>query len=241
MDEVLSQNADVNLAPAGSDSASSPQEKMIPQSQLNEIVGRVRQEANAKLEEFKRSQDYARQQAAQTQQSSSQPSVNDDYVRKIIAEEASRYRNEAQMQANEEAAKRVVDSFYSKIEAGKQKYEDFDAVTGDVLNPTQLRRYPNIVQMLAESIDNSHDVLYELSKNREKLVDLELKAKADDGAYYSDVLHALQRLSNSIKKNDEASSSRQANAPLSQQRPSNVGTDSGRTLSMRDLKAKYRV
>jgi hypothetical protein len=32
-----------------------------------------------------------------------------------------------------------------------------------------------------------------------------------------------------------------ANSPLSQQRPSNTGTDSGNTLSMRDLKMKYKA
>jgi hypothetical protein len=34
---------------------------------------------------------------------------------------------------------------------------------------------------------------------------------------------------------------KQANTPLSQQRPSNTGTDSGSSLSMTDLKRKYRA
>lgn len=233
MDEVLNQSTDVGLAPAGSEASSAPQEKMIPQSQVNEIVGRVKQEEKAKREEILRSQEQYRQQAAAPQQASSRESVSDDYVRRIIAEEAARYRNEAQAQADEQAARRIVDTFHGKLEAGKQKYEDFDKLTGDL----DFRRFPNTVQMLAEHLDNAHDVLYELSKNRAKMAQIEMTARD----FPQEALYDLRRLGDSVRKNEEATSTRQANAPLSQQRPSNVGTDSGSVLSMRDLKAKYRV
>ena len=232
MDEVLNQSASTNVAPGGSEAAAS-QEKMLRQSEVNEIVGRVRQEANAKLEELRRSQEQARQQ--QPRESSSE--MSEDKFRKLAAEEAQRLRDqwisETQQRADEQSAQRIVKSFYDKMESGKQKYEDFDAVTSDL----ELRRFPNTVQMLAEHLDNAHDVLYELSKNRAKLAQIEMTAKE----FPQESLYELRRLADSIRKNEEASGTRQARTPLSQQRPSNVGTDSGSVLSLRDLKAKYRV
>jgi hypothetical protein len=93
------------------------------------------------------------------------------------------------------------------------------------------------VQLLAEHVDNSHDVLYELGKNRLKMSQLEQLS------YMSprDAIVEVQRLAQSIKDNETSGKIRQPNAPLSQQRPSNVGTDSGGALSMRELKQKYRA
>ena len=51
----------------------------------------------------------------------------------------------------------------------------------------------------------------------------------------------LKSQTDSIKANETHSQMTTARTPLSQQRPSNTGTDSGNTLSMRDLKKKYRA
>ena len=55
----------------------------------------------------------------------------------------------------------------------------------------------------------------------------------------NDAIVEVQRLAQSIRDNEQAGKLRQANAPLSQQRPSNVGTAGG-PLTMADLKRKYR-
>lgn len=229
MEEALNQNIE-NLAPLNTETLAS-QEKMLRQSEVNEIVGRVRQEANAKLDDYKRSQEVSKQQPSSQKESSSE--MNEDRVRKVFAEEAKRLREEAQSQSDEQSAHRIVKNFYDKISVGKQKYDDFDKVIGDI----DLRRFPNTVHMLAENLDNSHDVLYELSKNRAKLASIEMTARE----FPQEALHDLHRLSESIRKNEDHSNRREANAPLHQQRPSNIGTDSGGILSMRDLRNKYRV
>ncbi len=116
--------------------------------------------------------------------------------------------------------------------AGKDKFEDFESVTSNVA----MQYYPNVVQLLAEHVDNTADVLYHLAKNRDKLYRLESLS----GHNQTDAVYEMKRLAESIKANDEALKTSNPNAPLSQQRPSNTGTDSGATLSMTDLKRKYR-
>ena len=78
---------------------------------------------------------------------------------------------------------------------------------------------------------------YELGKNRAKMAQLEMAARE----FPQEALFDLKRLADSIKSNETASNRKIPNTPLSQQRPSNIGTDSGNNaLSMRDLKSKYR-
>lgn len=232
MEEAVNQSTESLPVSSAPDVA---QEKMLRQSEVNEIVGRAKQEAaNRAVENYKR----LMQQESPTQLRHEPVSeINETRFRQMAAEEAQRLRDqwvsETQQRADEQAAQRIVKNFYDKIEAGKQKYDDFEKVTGDL----ELRRFPNTVQMLAEHLDNSHDVLYELSKNRGKLADIELKARE----FPSEALYDLRKLADSIKKNEEVQSTRTSNAPLHQQRPSNIGTDSGSVLSMRDLKSKYRA
>jgi|SRR5580692_753730 hypothetical protein len=235
MEEVLNQSADTNVAPTSSET-STPQEKMLRQSEVNEIVGRAKQEAaNRAVENYKRSMQQEAQAAPVYKESSSE--FNEERFRRLAAEEAQRLRDqwiqEAQSNAEEQAAKRIVKNFYDKIEVGKQKYDDFDKVTGDL----ELRRFPNTVHMLAENLENASDVLYELSKNRSKLAQIELTARD----FPQEALYELNRLSDSIKKNESVTGHRETNTPLNQQRSSNVGTDSSSVLSMPELKAKYRA
>ncbi len=225
--------SDMNQAPV--ETAQQTQERLFKQAELNEIVGRAKHEA---VESYKRQQQQqAPQQAPQYNQTQSSKSLSEDDVKRLTGEELNRYREEwtreAQERMNAEAAERIVNAYKEKISAGKDKYQDFEAVTNNV----DMRYYPNVVQLLAEYVDNSHDVLYDLAKNRSKLYQLESTCQHNP----QDAIYEIKRLSDSIKANEQHSQMSQAKAPLSQQRPSNTGTDSGNTLSMRDLKSKYRA
>ena len=218
-----------------------PSERVFKQSEVDGIVKKVKHEA---VEGYRRQQaeqpayveqKYASQNQYQGQNTGS-PLSESDY-RRIAAEESQRLRDqwisEAQSKSETENAQRIVDSFWNKVSPGKEKYEDFDKVTGNI----EYSRFPNTVQLLAEHIDNSHDVLYELGKNRLKMGQLEQLSYMSP----KDAIVEIQRLSQSIKDNESSGKLRQSNAPLSQQRPSNVSTDSGNALSMADLKRKYRA
>lgn len=231
-EEVLGQNNNIVPATEISSAPEMPAEKMLRQSEVNDLVGRVKAEAAAKaVENYKRSQ-----QEVQTQPSHSNYSMSEDKIRELAGQEAQRLRDQwvsdAQSKAEQDAAQRIVKNFHDKMSSGKDKYEDFEKATSDI----ELHRFPNTVHMLAEQVDNAADVLYELSKNRSKMAQLEMTARE----YPQEALHDLRRLSESIKNNETVGGRKSPNAPLSQQRPTNIGTDAGGVLSLRDLKAKYR-
>lgn len=219
----------------GQETAQQIQERTFKQSELNEIVGRAKHEA---VESFKRQQQnqYA-QQNQQSSQAQYSRTLSEDDVKRLTSEELARQRDqwtrEAQEKADAEVAQRIVNNYKEKIAPGKEKYEDFEAVTSNV----DMRYYPNVVQLLAEYVDNSHDVLYDLAKHRTKLSQIEQLCSHNP----QDAIYEVKRLAESIKANESASQMKHANSPLSQQRPSNIGTDSGSTLSMKDLKRKYKA
>ena len=217
--------------------AQEPVEKVLRQSEVNEIVGHAKRDAAQKAVEAYKRQQSTEQYQAPAQQSHNNEFLNEERIRKMAGEEAQRLRDvwvsEAQTRAETETAQRIVKTFYDKIASGKDKYDDFDKVTSSV----KLEKFPNTVQMLAEHVDNSSEVLYELSKNRSKMAQIEFTAER----FPEEALWDLQRLSESIKSNEQAGNRKTPNAPLSQQRPSNIGTDSGGVLSFKDLKQKYKA
>jgi hypothetical protein len=233
MDNSVMENtaSDMNQAPA-EQIAQANSERLFKQSELNEIVGRAKHEA---VESFKR-QNTPQQSAPNYQQPmTSQRALSEDDVKRLTTEELGRQREEWERQTLEkkhaDEAQRIVGAYKDKIAAGRDKYQDFEAVTSNV----DMRYYPNVVQLLAEHVDNSADILYDLAKNRTKLGNLEFMC----GHNPQDAIYEVKRLAESIKANESSSQIRSSNAPLSQQRPSNTGTDSG-ALSMTDLKRKYR-
>ena len=229
-------------APSVTHTESSPEtnnERVFRQSEVNDIVGRAKRDAVERDRKLRVEQpEYAQQKYNDSsKQANHQPESggSEDQIRKIVADETQRQRqaweqkNREQME--QQQAKTIVDKFWSKISSGKEKYQDFDKVTGDI----EYARFPNTVQILADHLDNSADVLYELGKDRFKMAQLESLS------YMSprDAIIQAQRLAQSIKDNDQASKVRLPNEPLSQMRPSISGTDSG-NMSMKDLRAKYR-
>jgi hypothetical protein len=240
MDNAVMDNASEGYQTQVEPAVNTSNEKLLPQSQVNEIVG------NAKREAAERAVDaYKRQQAqsstgsqaqSQTHEPSSHRNMSEDDIKRFTGDEIKRHftqiEQEAQERANVDAAHRVVGQFRDKVMAGKDKFEDFESVTSNVA----MQYYPNVVSLLAEHVDNTADVLYHLAKNRDKLYRLEALSSHNG----SDAIYEIKRLADSIKSNDEGVKVKHPNSPLSQQRPSNTGTDSGGTLSMSDLKRKYR-
>lgn len=210
-------------------------ERMFAQSQVDKIVGAAKHEA---IEAYKRTQSQPTQQYQSNDTHSNYRNDNRGLTEedaRRIADEAlnsnlSKMQQAADNHANTEAANRIVSSYKNKIAAGQEKYEDFANVT----NKVNMGKYPNVVRMLAENVDNASEVLYHLAQNRTKLRDLEYTYEHND----EDGIYDMMRLAESIKANNQSANSRQANQPLSQQRSSSAGSDS-KALSMKDLKRKY--
>jgi hypothetical protein len=212
---------------------SQAEERSFRQSELNDIVKRAKHDA---VETYKRTvtqqPEYAAQKYGEIPSTSHN---NEDVIRRLAAEEAQRLRDtwvkEAQSKAEADNANRIVQNFWNKIAPGKEKYQDFDKVTSDI----EYGAFPNVVQILSEYVDNSHDMLYDLGKDFTKLSLLEDLAQRSPRA----AIIQAQRMSQALKDNEAASKIRLPNEPLSQMRPSNTGTDSG-ALGIRDLRAKYK-
>lgn len=216
------------------------EERTFRQSEVNEIVKRAKNDA---VETFRRvqteqphyaEQKYGVNQSVQQQFSSTHEGSQD--IKQLVAEEARKQideiRNESYRQSQEEASKKTVQNFWNKVLPGKEKYQDFDKVVGDI----DFQRFPNVVQLLGDYIDNSDAVLYELGKDRIKMANLEQLANMSP----RDAIVQAQRLAQSIKDNESASKVRLPNEPLSQMRPTNAGTDNG-AMTVSDYRKKYRV
>lgn len=222
-----------------SQSSSGGEEKLFKQSEINDIVKRVKHEA---VESYKRKSerpDHAQSEAGyipRQQQQAHNPSLSSDDVRRMAAEETQRLRDEwvkeAYRSAQEQDAQRIVNEFFTKLSAGKEKYQDFDQVVGDV----NYGRFPNTVQLLTSYVDNAHDVMYELGKNRGNLAILEQLAQMSP----NDAIVQVRKISQGLKDNEAAGKVRFAQEPLSQLRPSNTGTGNG-VMTVSDYRAKYKV
>jgi hypothetical protein len=221
--------------------AQAVEERSFRQSEVNDIVKRAK---NTAVEDFKRLQSeqpqYFQQKYGESNNSNpiQQPAnmPNEDYFRKLAAEEIQRSRDDwvkdAQMRTQEENAQRTAQNFANKISTGREKYQDFDQVVGDI----DYSRFPNVVTLLGDYLDNSDSVLYHLGKNRLHMDGLESLANRSP----KDAINEARRLSQSIKDNESASKMRIPNEPLSQMRPSNTGMDNG-AMSVADFKRKYKV
>ena len=229
MDNSIVAEPAVAQAPVEAVVASQPTEKMLGQAQVNEIVKNAKFEA---VESYKRRQ--AQEQQPYTEVTTPRSGISDEDIKRVAGDEIKQHfgklQKEAEERSNAEAAQRLVSMFKDKVSAGRDKYADFDNVTGSVA----LQHYPNVVHLLAEHVDNVPDVLYHLAQNRTKLHLLE-SACAHNAP---DAIYEVKKLAESIKANNESSQVRNANTPLSQTRPS-AGMDSG-VLTMADLKKRYK-
>lgn len=240
------QSAPVASAPAPSAPSQTHEEKMLRQSEVNEIVRKAKYGA---VEDYKRLQteqpqyvqqkygeSYAPQQQQQQQAyQQSMQGLSPDDMRRVAAEEIQRSRDEwtqqAQRSAQEQEAQRVAGEFFNRLAVGKDKYQDFESVVGDI----EYAKFPIAVQ-LSTAIDNTADVMYEFGRDPTKMVLLEQLARESPNL----ALKQIQKLSQSIKDNESVTKMRVPSEPLSQLRPSNTGTDSP-GMSVRDARNKYRV
>lgn len=195
------------------------QEKVLKQSEVNELVGRVKHEAYSK---GLRDAQQTAQPQPQGQSMGGMPQLTEEQVRQMIADEAMKQNQMAQ-------AHTTLTNFAQQMHEGKQKYSDFDETVAKL---GELKHYPHIVQ-LATGEGNAGEIMYELGKNPGKIASLTTLS------YINPELAKLEmkKLSDSIKTNEKASQAPSAAEPLSQVKASTVGTDNG-SNSVRDLRRK---
>jgi pyruvate-formate lyase len=114
----------------------------------------------------------------------------------------------------------IAENYYSKVSKGAELFEDFDSVMAD-FDPSA---FPEIVQLVA-GMDNVPQVMYELSSNPQKLATISRLAERSSKMAQAQ----LNRLSQSIAKNEQAQASEgSVQPPLSHEKSSvRAGVDNG--------------
>lgn len=209
-----------DIAPAGTSSNAQEvqQEKVLRQSEVNELVGRVKHEAYTKGMRDAQGTPAP----VNTQGIGGMPGVTEDHVRQMIADEAHQQNQRA-------AAHGMLTNFVQQMHAGKGNYSDFDETVAQL---GDLKNIPHVVQMASES-GIAGDVMYELGKNPGKVATLTTLAYVNPHLATVE----MKKLVDSIKTNQQAAKAPEADAPLSHIMPSTVGTDNG-THTVRDLRQK---
>lgn len=200
------------------------QEKLLKQSEVDALVGRLKHEA---YEKGKRDADVQRQNTSVSpgQSMGGIQQLTEEQVRQMIADEAQK-----QNQFNE--AKVMLDNFVNQMGTGKSKYSDFDETVARLGN---LQNIPHVVKLATET-GIAGDVMYELGRNPAKVASLTTLAYINPQLAEDE----MKKLSNSIKTNQEALHTPDIAAPLSQIKPSTTaGKDNG-SFTVRDFRNKYR-
>ena len=237
---------DTNVGEAEAQAETAPPEKMLPASQVNELIKKAKRKGEQKMQE---QLDAAKQQIEQLQQQQAQAQpqgqpqqpqqapqgqaqgVDAQQIQQQVMQLLQQQQQEAEQKRHQEQIEQevnqVAQQYFGKMAQGKDMFEDFEAITAD-FNPAE---FPQLV-FLANQMDNTPAIIYELRKNPGKLADLAVLVERSPNMARSE----LTKLSESIKRNDEAKRNLQEpQDPLNRLKPSPVGTDNG-TKNVRDFK-----
>ena len=222
------------------ESPESPPEKMLTASQVNALVQKAKRKGEQKMQEqldaakaeldLLKAQQGQQQEAPQQQQQAPQ-GIDPAQLQQLVAQQIAQQQEEAQRKQHEaqlhEEVNQVAQQYFGKMDQGRSLYDDFEAVTAD-FNPAE---FPQLVY-LANELDNTAAVIYELRKNPAKLASIEAMVNKSPGIAKS----MLSDLSQSIKRNEDAKRNLQEpQDPLNRMKPSTVGTDNGEK-NVRDFK-----
>ncbi len=214
-------------------------EKMLSQAEVNAIVAREKQAAAARARQEAEREYQQRAEQAQMQQQMQQPQreeqrggyPTDSEADAIYQQVQERFNREMQERQFQSEMTNVANAYHAKMDLGRKGYTDFDEITKD-FDPTA---FPQLVYLVA-NVENAGDIIYELSKNPQKLVTLDSLAKTSPRLAQAE----LVRLSQSISQNNMAKQEAEQNptqAPLSPLQPSRVSGSNGQ-MTIRDLRSQ---
>jgi hypothetical protein len=222
-------------------SEESPPEKMLPASRVNELIKKAKLKGEQKMQEQLdatkqeleqlKAQQGQQQEPQQQQQQPAPQGIDPAQLQQLVAQQIAQQQEEQQRKAHDEQlhqeVNQVAKQYHGKMAQGSSLYDDFDAITAD-FNPAE---FPQLVWM-ANELDNTAAVIYELRKNPGKLAQLATLVKESPGIARSE----MSSLSQSIKRNEEAKRNlHEPQDPLNRLKPSPVGTDNGQK-TIKDMK-----
>lgn len=190
-------------------------EKMVPQSQVNKLVGLAKEKGRMQgLEQAKN------ENLGEYKHNSSASTVDFDKVYEQVAQKLQKERQEEEarqleMQSQAQMAQ-IAHNYASKMQEGAKKYSDFNEIMKDF----DASQFPALAA-LTSTLDNTAGVMRELVSNPSKLFLFhQMSALTPEKAYKE-----LKSLEKSITDNESASEkdkeiSKKIPAPLSRVTPS---------------------
>ena len=182
--DIADELQDLVVEPEDSvESKESPPEKMLTASQVNELVKRAKRKGEQKMQEqldaTRQELDQLKAQQGQQQapveqqqgQQQAPQGLDPAALQQLVAQQIAQQQEEQMRKQHEEQMHQEVNNvakqYFGKMAQGTTLYEDFDAITAD-FNPAE---FPQLVY-LANELDNTAAVIYELRKNPGKLAQL---------------------------------------------------------------------
>lgn len=212
-------NEDVSI------SDSSPvqeQERMVPESKVNEII----REKYAKAFNKGKAEGAKEAEASFKSNIPVQPEYRDfdenklrQVIGEIFNEKEANYSKIQKENNNRIESEKISQEILSKFDESKKKYEDFEEETQGVNY-----EYHAPVLLLANKFDNTGDIFYELQKKPSKLITIHGLLHAGDK---EKALSEIKKISDSIKNNEAAVNSKKPPRPLNQIKSSNIAGDTG--------------
>lgn len=238
MTEEVALDSGIGSAPPVESSQDDAAEKMLPASRVEELVKKAklkgRDSMQAELDALKAENAQLKNGGSMGGMAVHTP-VDPEAIKQQIMNDLREQMQQANTQrAQEELEKQansIADAYKAKMSTGKDAYEDFDTVMAD-FNPAA---FPNLV-FLANQVDNTPAVMYELMQNPSKWATLAVLSERDPNAAQS----MISKLSASIKANQQAKADEKVvPAPLGRMSSSTTGQDNGKK-TVRDFKAMFR-
>ena len=217
-----------SAAPVETPQAVEPTEKMVTSSQMSKIAAREAKQAaeratretteryEAQIAELKRSQE-------QTQQPNSIGGIQQqspDDIRKMIQQEAANMSRQQQ-------AQQIEAIWEGAMKAEMRSDPDF----ADLYDALNIEEQPHLVVAMA-GMDNKVEMIRDLATNPAKYANILMLANSGSPKL---AMMELNKLSQSIRVNQQARNQPKVAAPLSQIKPSNITADNGE-MGISDLR-----
>lgn len=207
-------------------------DEMIPKDRVTEIVQREKEAAYRKAQRELQAQQPQQQTGQPQSMGGMAPQASDDEVYEKVVNrlrgEIAKAQEESQKAEYEQFVKGQVDTFLQKMGKADGIADDFQEMTAQ-FKPERFRE----VFYLANSMENTPEIIYELMQNPHKLGNIDYLAKTDPDL----AKRQLEVISKSIEANKMAKATNQsAPSPLSRPKASlAAGADSGK-MGLNDLK-----
>lgn len=225
---------EVKLVDEAVNSSATTEERMVPQSEVDRLVVGVKREAAEKARreaelEFSRHQ----QGGAHSQQGiGGMPVVDVSKIKEEVLGDLRSELEERQRAIEEDERRRKATEFVAtyegKLAEGRGRYEDFDAVVGQ-LDP---KEFVDVI-MLANKTDGTADIMYELARNPDKLARVVAMSQRSE----KQAQRMMAEIATSVKQNREAVENHQAaSKPLPKLNPSTAGTSTSELKTLNDFK-----